>query len=327
MPIDANVILNLQNQRQSRQQGDRAMMAQLMGMMQKDEQLDIENKKANAFDLEESAMQELVRVESGLPETAAGQAAVKTWDKVRMSKVAFDPLTKATYSPYASIMGVQPPAQMTQPSPAASIMGLEPLPESDPNLPSVDPRIANAPAAQMERQKLIDQSTIKTAESKQEKLKAAPVFDRTIDRLNEINEELKALGAIPSEEQAPVNRLGAQIKGSLIGQKTSVVADPKAQALREEYKKLKNSILPAYKKAAGLTAGEGNTEIEQENMKSGFGDESGFYEANKRLLGEMQNKYGTPKQTGAPNQNNPTAPNKPKGLKVWNSKTRKFEVR
>lgn len=329
MPIDANVILNLQNQRQSRQQGDRAMMAQLMGMMQQDEQLDIAKQKANAFDLEESAMQELARQEAGMPPTPTGQAALKAWDKVRTSKVAFDPLTKATYSPYASIMGVQPPAQQPTQTNAAALMGLEPpaenlepLPESPqvkPDLPSVDPRIANAPAAQMKRQELIDTSTIKTEEKRQEKLKAAPVFDRTIDRLNKINEKLKAIGAIPSEEQAPVDRLGAQLKGSLIGQKTSVSLDPKAQTLREEYTKLVNSILPAYKKAAGLTAGEGNTETEQENIKSGFGSASGFYEANKRLLGEMRSKYGTPQKTES-------EPDKPK-LRVWNSKTRKFEVR
>jgi hypothetical protein len=248
--------------------------------------------------------------------------------------MAQNPLTGGMYSPYASILGVPQDVAAPQEAPqgapnmVADIMGFtEPTQEQ----PSESP-MADAPVVQIVKAKETAKAEAKAdAERKGkviEKQNAAPVFDRSIARMMEINEELKKLNAIPSEEQAPVDRAGAQIKGSFIGQKASTVADPKAQALREEYRKLKNSILPAYKKAAGLTAGEGNTETEQENIKSGFGDESGFYEANKRLLEEMQNKYGSPKKSEAPNQASPTAPPaKPKGLKVWNPNTRKFEMR
>jgi len=116
---------------------------------------------------------------------------------------------------------------------------------------------------------------------------------QVLNRLNQINEELLQLGAVVSEKQPMTQRVGAYIKGTEKGQEASKVADPKVQALREEFKNLQSTFLPFYASAAGLGAKSLDSEAERKSILDSFGNPAGIYEANRNQLKNLTELIGS----------------------------------
>jgi len=203
--------------------------------------------------------------------------------------------------------------QTLMPPPAEAPMGAEPLAQPSPLQREAQPisefqkategvggSVRKTPKFEMERgkqelqfesTKLMKQFEAGQAKKLTDKQKASS--QQIIDRMRQINKELKDLGEISSESQGMMQRGTAALAGTGVGQAVEKVTDPKSQALRDEYKKLQSTFLPFYATAAGLGAKSLDSEGERKSILDSFGDPAGLYEANERQLENLTNLIGT----------------------------------
>lgn len=120
-----------------------------------------------------------------------------------------------------------------------------------------------------------------------------------LDRMNQINEQLKAKNAIVSKDQTLSQRGGAALASSSIGQAGRKVTDPESQALAEEYASLQSTLLPYYAAAAGLGAKSLDSEGERKSILNSFGNPAGIYEANQSQLQTLNKLFGGQGQAGS----------------------------
>lgn len=113
-----------------------------------------------------------------------------------------------------------------------------------------------------------------------------------LERMNQINNELKVRGAIVSSDQTISQRLGAAAMTTDTGMGARKVTDPDAQALAEEYTKLQSLLLPYYAASAGLGAKSIDSDGERRALLDSFGSPQGIYEANSRQLGNISTVFG-----------------------------------
>lgn len=334
MPLDANIIL--QN-RLAAQAQDQQAFANLMNMLDRSaqdsyrqEKLDMERQKAGV-DVESLAKAALMKEQMGLPQSPEERAGLYAYDKLQMSKLAFDPVTGQTYQRSTSLMGNgQPPQAMPYegaPAPqvnekagvdvdflAAMSNPQQPAPVSPSNSP-----IANTPKGQMEtfqtneeirasKEKEAAKADAKAQYENTKKSEVAPQFDSAIKEMLDINEQLNKLGGLQNPNAPLAERVGMQARTSLPGRMIAPTVDPKVASLRKRYKDLQDSLYPQYKQAAKLSAQEGNTEAERKANLAVFGDPTGEYESNKNLLNRALVNYGSGKSaptTGAVRRYNP----------------------
>ena len=136
-------------------------------------------------------------------------------------------------------------------------------------------------------------SQVKQAEEQLKTQQGQQKVATILQRMSDINDELKNLGGIVSESQSPVERAGAYAATTRLGQEARTVADPKTQALAEEYKKLQSALLPYYASAAGLGAKSLDSEGERKSILDSFGSPDSLYEANQRQLTNLGNLFNT----------------------------------
>lgn len=178
------------------------------------------------------------------------------------------------------------------------------------DMPKSSNPVASSPAGDMKRyekeldfysQKLMkdyDKGLDVEAEGKSKNL-----AQMALTRMNEINETLKEKGVIVSGDGSRKDNLGAMARGfnipvpftegvdvGGIGEKA---LDPKTKALREEYKRLRSTLLPFYAKASGLGAKSLDSNAERESMLDSFGDPNGVYESNQKQLETLSKMIGT----------------------------------
>ena len=118
-------------------------------------------------------------------------------------------------------------------------------------------------------------------------------LQQLVDRMRAINFELKEGGEIRGEEQGISANISSAIAGTGVGQAVEGVTDPKSQALRKEYEGLRSMMLPFFASASGLSAKSIDSEGERKAILDSFGDPTGLYESNEKLLDALSSKVGT----------------------------------
>lgn len=279
-----------------------------------------------AGNYEQVAMDELARINSGLPPTPEGQAAIKVMQQTTAAKTYFDPQSGHMVtqpSPWGGLSvglgGVMPTTTggIVPDAPAAPLpmVGMGRTPDFNPQaVPPIreselNDRIklggawADTPAGEkkvfeenvkLEGQKIMAdyESQIKQAEEALKTKKGKTQVSGILSKMNKINEELKSMGAIMSQDQDVLDRASTYAATTGLGQEARKVTNPKAQALAEEYEKLQSTLLPFYASAADLGAKSLDSEGERKSILSSFGDPSGLYEANKEQLQNLNNLFG-----------------------------------
>lgn len=184
---------------------------------------------------------------------------------------------------------------------------MEQMPTSDPvvltrpveNMPSITPPNMDG-LSPYTREDLLKkageadiQFQVSQAEEQLKTKRGQQKVTQILDRMSEINNQLKDMGSIQSQGQNVAGRLGTYISTTGTGQEARKVVNPAAQALAEEYKNLQSSLLPFYASAAGLGAKSLDSEGERKSILSSFGDPAGIYEANQRQLQNLAGLFGS----------------------------------
>ena len=119
-------------------------------------------------------------------------------------------------------------------------------------------------------------------------------FSEGLQKLQEINNRLKEIGAIRSNnDKGMVDNLVKLGKSSDIGQATFGGSDPEAQKLRDEYKGVQKSLVGLFIGVSGGNSQIMRTNLEQMNFLRSLGDPSFNFETNQKLLENQEKRYGT----------------------------------
>lgn len=256
----------------------------------------------------------LMAIQAGTA-TPEQQARFDAYQQLQAAQVGSNMLGEP-YQKYRPInTGQASPSQQSQPMQPAPQGGMDILPppsasdfkkpqeRQTPAMPGVTQRDMQSPLGRAEltkgevsfqSKKMLRQLELDEKKAMTDQQKNAAQF--VINRMSEINEELKRLNEISSEESGVLTRAKNVAEGTGIGQGLEKAIDPKAQALRDEYKKLQSTFLPFYASAAGLGAKSLDSEGERKSILDSFGDPAGLYESNKRQLGNLSELIGTGKK-------------------------------
>jgi hypothetical protein len=136
------------------------------------------------------------------------------------------------------------------------------------------------------------ESQIKAAEEEFKSGVANNKVTQVLTRMRQINDSLKDMGAIVSQEMPYAERLKTAASTTQIGQGIRKFDNPEAQALAEEYSNLQSTLLPYYATAAGLGSKSLDSEGERKSILSSFGSPAGIYEANKNQINNLYSLFG-----------------------------------
>lgn len=113
-----------------------------------------------------------------------------------------------------------------------------------------------------------------------------------VDRMTQLNDELKEAGAIVAADNKMGTNLMARGRQTGLGQGLQKVLSPEVQAKIDEYTKLQSSLLPFYASASGLGAKSLDSDGERKAILSSFGDPVGIYDANDNQLNNLRQLFG-----------------------------------
>lgn len=150
------------------------------------------------------------------------------------------------------------------------------------------------------------QENKETRQRERKKTESSGKIGDILNELYRLNDDLKADGALVTTDGGFIQNTGAQLATMpLVGKAVQSSFDPKTQSKRNEYEKLRDSLIPYYIEANDLPATVVDTEEFQQRILSAFGDPSSDYDSNKAALESMARQFGVEVKGGNQKKSSP----------------------
>lgn len=165
------------------------------------------------------------------------------------------------------------------------------------------------------------------AKSDFDKGKAKEKVEYAINKLENLNDQLLAKSAMMAGDKDALENLKAKWGSSWLGRHVQSVTKPEIESLRQEYGKVRDSLIPFYIVANELPATVVDTEEFAQRVIGAFGDPSSMYNANLTALETQRQQFGLkPRKTTKGGNSMEDQSNQAKRLR-YNPQTGQLEPR